>query len=69
VSAHGKPGLLPYLKRIDRTARRRFGNRFANVLQGAVRPAGFASSPTPETQVQVAWANTDSQKMTDMGRR
>src|SRR3954462_15993070 len=30
----------------------------ANVLQGAVRLHGFASSPTPETQVRVAWANT-----------
>jgi hypothetical protein len=26
----------------------------ANVLQGAVRLQGFASSPTPETQVRVA---------------
>src|SRR5581483_11254093 len=25
------------------------------VLQGAVREHGFASSPTPETQVRVAW--------------
>src|SRR5687768_12498120 len=28
----------------------------ANVLQGAVRLQGFASSPTPETQVRVACA-------------
>src|SRR3954470_18072550 len=28
----------------------------ANVLQGAVRLHGFASSPTPETQVRDAWA-------------
>src|SRR5439155_16718496 len=28
----------------------------ANVLQGAVRLHGLASSPTPETQVRVAWA-------------
>src|SRR6185369_10835922 len=28
----------------------------AKVLQGAVRLQGFASSPTPETQVRVAWA-------------
>ncbi len=28
----------------------------ANVLHGAVRLQGFASSPTPETQVRVAWA-------------
>src|SRR4051794_41112745 len=28
----------------------------ANVLQGAVRLQGFASSPTPETHVRVAWA-------------
>src|SRR5437867_13389836 len=27
----------------------------ANVLQGAVRLQGFTSSPTPETQVRVAW--------------
>src|SRR5437773_9879898 len=27
----------------------------ANVLQGAVRLHGFTSSPTPETQVRVAW--------------
>src|SRR3954451_5425119 len=27
----------------------------ANVLHGAVRLHGFASSPTPETQVRVAW--------------
>src|SRR5689334_2473979 len=30
----------------------------AKVLQGAVRLQGFASSPTPETQVRVAWALT-----------
>src|SRR4051795_10246098 len=29
----------------------------ANVLQGAVRLHGLASSPTPETQVRVAWPN------------
>src|SRR6185295_6412543 len=28
----------------------------AKALQGAVRLHGFASSPTPETQVRVAWA-------------
>src|SRR5262245_2375695 len=28
----------------------------ANVLHGAVRLHGLASSPTPETQVRVAWA-------------
>src|ERR1051325_2046388 len=28
----------------------------ANVLQGAVRLQGLASSPTPETHVRVAWA-------------
>src|SRR5258706_12785485 len=28
----------------------------ANVLQGAVRLQGLASSPTPDTQVRVAWA-------------
>src|SRR5215472_9391508 len=28
----------------------------AQVLQGAVRLQGLASSPTPETQVRVAWA-------------
>src|SRR5947209_2838606 len=28
----------------------------ANVLHGAVRLHGFASSPTPDTQVRVAWA-------------
>jgi hypothetical protein len=28
----------------------------ANVLHGAVRLHGFASSPTPETHVRVAWA-------------
>src|SRR3954470_12058013 len=28
----------------------------ANVLQGAVRLHGLTSSPTPETQVRVAWA-------------
>src|SRR3954462_7727560 len=31
----------------------------ANVLHGAVRLHGFASSPTPETQVRVACANAD----------
>src|SRR5580704_1723983 len=29
----------------------------AKVLQGAVRLQGLASSPTPETQVRVAWAD------------
>src|SRR5689334_16393354 len=29
----------------------------AKVLQGAVRLQGLASSPTPDTQVRVAWAN------------
>src|SRR5712691_7835800 len=28
----------------------------ANVLQGAVRLQGLASSPTPDTQVRLAWA-------------
>ena len=28
----------------------------AKVLHGAVRLQGLASSPTPETQVRVAWA-------------
>src|ERR1700751_5242037 len=28
----------------------------AKVLQGAVRLQGLASSPTPETQVRLAWA-------------
>jgi hypothetical protein len=28
----------------------------AKVLQGAVRLQGLTSSPTPETQVRVAWA-------------
>src|SRR5262249_6724001 len=34
----------------------------ANVLQGAVRLHGLASSPTPETQVRVAcaWAGADA---------
>ncbi len=32
----------------------------ANVWQGAVREQGFASSPTPETQVRVAWAAAGS---------
>ena len=31
----------------------------ANVLQGAVRLQGLASSPTPETQVRLAWANAE----------
>src|SRR6266480_7439324 len=34
----------------------------ANVLHGAVRLHGFASSPTPETQVRVAWAWAGSGK-------
>lgn len=29
----------------------------ANVLHGAVRLHGFASSPTPDTHVRVAWAS------------
>src|ERR1700738_5249006 len=32
----------------------------ANVLQGAVRLHGLTSSPTPETQVRVAWAEADA---------
>src|SRR6516162_8479321 len=37
----------------------------ANVLQGAVRLQGLASSPTPETQVRVAcaWAALDNRKI------
>src|SRR5262249_38062279 len=37
----------------------------ANVLQGAVRLQGLASSPTPETQVRVAcaWAGTAETEM------
>src|SRR4051812_36456542 len=31
----------------------------ANVLHGAVRLHGFASSPTPDTQVRVAWPKAD----------
>src|SRR4051812_6547781 len=31
----------------------------ANVLQGAVRLQGLASSPTPETHVRVAWADAE----------
>ncbi|KRD46295.1 hypothetical protein ASE52_16605 [Acidovorax sp. Root275] len=31
----------------------------ANVLQGAVRLQGLASSPTPDTQVRVACAYTE----------
>src|SRR5438067_13784168 len=34
----------------------------ANVLQGAVRLHGLASSPTPETQVRVACANAPDEK-------
>src|SRR5688572_27602734 len=34
----------------------------ANVLHGAVREHGFASSPTPDTQVRVAWAQADADK-------
>jgi len=34
----------------------------ANVLQGAVRLQGFTSSPTPETQVRVAWPNAAVEK-------
>src|SRR5215813_340973 len=33
----------------------------ANVLHGAVRLHGLASSPTPETQVRVAWACAGSE--------
>src|ERR1043166_5041733 len=36
----------------------------ANVLHGAVRLHGLASSPTPETQVRVAWACTMVEKPT-----
>ena len=36
----------------------------AKVLQGAVRLHGLASSPTPETQVRVAWACTIVEKPT-----
>src|SRR6187399_3262216 len=32
----------------------------ANVLHGAVRLHGLASSPTPDTQVLVAWAEAGS---------
>src|SRR4051812_18573509 len=32
----------------------------ANVLHGAVRLQGFASSPTPETHVLVAWAEAEA---------
>src|ERR1044072_4135746 len=35
----------------------------AKVLQGAVRPDGLASSPTPETQVRVAWALAGAEAM------
>src|SRR3954464_253153 len=31
----------------------------ANVLHGAVRLHGLASSPTPDTQVRVAWAEAN----------
>src|SRR5919107_3087686 len=31
----------------------------AKVLQGAVRLQGFASSPTPETHVRVAWPKAE----------
>src|SRR5581483_4272720 len=34
----------------------------AKVLQGAVRLHGLASSPTPETQVRVAWADAGAAK-------
>src|SRR3954451_4385816 len=34
----------------------------AHVLQGAVRLQGLTSSPTPETQVRVAWANAPVEK-------
>src|SRR4051812_31573381 len=32
----------------------------ANVLQGAVRLHGFASSPTPDTHVRVAWPKAEA---------
>src|SRR3954470_5209060 len=32
----------------------------ANVLHGAVRLHGLASSPTPDTHVRVAWADADA---------
>src|SRR5439155_10291181 len=32
----------------------------ANVLHGAVRLHGFASSPTPDTNVRVAWAEAEA---------
>jgi hypothetical protein len=41
----------------------------AHVLHGAVRLQGLASSPTPDTQVRVAWAKTlplASRSSTDM---
>src|SRR2546423_909275 len=31
-----------------------------NILHGAVRLHGFASSPTPETHVRVAWAEAEA---------
>jgi hypothetical protein len=34
----------------------------AKVLHGAVRLQGLASSPTPETQVRVAWAKAPVEK-------
>jgi hypothetical protein len=34
----------------------------AKVLQGAVRLHGLASSPTPETQVRVAWPKAAVEK-------
>src|SRR5204862_26658 len=36
----------------------------AKVLQGAVRLQGFASSPTTETQLRVAWAWANAEKPT-----
>jgi hypothetical protein len=32
----------------------------AKVLQGAVRLQGFTSSPTPDTQVRVAWPKLEA---------
>ena len=44
------------IERIDFAARRGLGDGARQVLHGAVRLHGLASSPTPETQVRVAWA-------------
>src|SRR5205814_3871639 len=37
----------------------------AKVLQGAVRLHGLTSSPTPDTQVRVAWASATTAKNSD----